>query len=61
MINVNLGVNDGKLAISVDLTEEHGRSKSGKTIVIGSTQGNKQVEHDGEIYYVGVNVYKYPK
>lgn len=58
MQNVNVKV-DGKgiMTITVDTKKEFGLSKSGKTISIGSTQGNSEVE-DG--IFLGLNVYKYP-
>ena len=48
---------DGKgvMTIKVDITKEFGLSKSGKTIVIATTQGNKEVKG----VHVGLNVYKY--
>ena len=59
MDNVKLGVKDGKLIIEIDLTQEFGLSKSGKTISIASTKGNQKIE--GTDAVIGLNVYKYPK
>ena len=57
MLNTNLVVKEDKLIITVDLSKESGPSKSGKTIVVASTQGNQNVpEHAG--YKIGLNVYK---
>ena len=57
MTNVSMKVTGDKLVITVDLTKDAGPSKSGKSIVIASTQGNKQVKgHEGT--FVGLNVYK---
>jgi len=47
----------GIMTITVDTTKEFGPSKSGKTVCIATTEGNK--EHKG--VYVGLNVYRYPK
>jgi len=57
--NVELDVDGDDLTLTVDLTQEHGRSKSsGKTIVVGTTHGAQEVPgHDG--VYISVNVYKY--
>ena len=55
MLNVETEVKDNKLTITVDLTKEFGASKSGKTTIIASTQGNIKLE-TGE--FVGLNVYK---
>ena len=54
MVNVKFKMEKDELIIRVNLKEEHGRSKSGKTIIIASTQGNIAV--DGGT--MGLNVYK---
>ena len=54
MKNVETKVEGTKLIITVDLTKTFGPSKSGKTIIIASTEGNAKV---GEVT-VGLNVYK---
>lgn len=56
MQNVTMKVENNKLIIEVDLTKSFGPSKSGKTIVVASTQGNQR---EGEVM-IGLNVYKYP-
>lgn len=61
---IGMGVNCGikinadasRLTITIDLEQEHGPSKSGKTIVIASTKGNVQPAPG---IYLGVNCYKY--
>ena len=59
MQNVEWEIKGDKLIIEIDLTKEFGPSKSGKTITIASTRGNKQVEGTDAI--IGLNVYKYPE
>lgn len=54
MKNVETKIEGTKLIITVDLTKTFGPSKSGKTIIIASTEGNAKV---GEVT-VGLNVYK---
>ncbi len=57
MNNVTLTVEGHILTAKVDLSKECGSSKSGKSIVIGTTSGNKPIEgHDG--VKIGLNVYK---
>jgi len=57
MLNTRLTVKENVLTIVVDLSKEAGPSKTGKTIVVASTQGNQNVDgHPG--YKVGLNVYK---
>jgi hypothetical protein len=63
MKNVQFKVQGHKLIITVDLNEEHGPSKSGKTIVIASTEGNVPLPgaaEDDDTVRIGLNVYKYP-
>lgn len=56
--NVAYEVKDGKLMIEVDLTKEFGRSASGKTIRIASTEGNMKVGDTPAI--MGLNIYRKP-
>ncbi len=59
MQNVKMEVKGNKLSIEIDLAEEFGPSKSGKTITVASTRGNQRVE--GTDVIIGLNAYKYPK
>ncbi len=51
---------DGEiLKLEIDLSKDYGKSKSGKTKVVASTEGNMPVpEHTN--MRIGVNIYKYP-
>jgi hypothetical protein len=60
MRNVEMKVAKGILTITVDLNKTIGPSKSGKTILIGSTDGNATVVGHTEDVRVGLNVYKFP-
>lgn len=53
--NIKYEVKGDKLVIEVDLTKDYGESKSGKSIQIASSQGNKEVADN---VFVGLNVYK---
>ena len=55
MVNVDIKTDKKKLTITVDLTKNHGASKSGKSTIIASTQGNENI---GNGIVVGLNVYK---
>ena len=57
MKNVEMTVEENILTIKVDLTKEFGRSSSGKTIIVASTEGNVSVPAHEEMK-VGLNVYK---
>lgn len=49
---------DGKiLTITVDISKEFGKSSSGKSIIIGSTEGNVSIP-DKEDIKIGLNVYR---
>ena len=54
--NVTSWVEGDKLMIEVDLSVDTEPSGSGKTLIIATTKGNKQV-HDG--VFAGLNVYRY--
>lgn len=56
--NVEVKVDGKKAIITIDLAKDYGRSKSGKTIIVASTKGGKQIA-DG--ITLGLNCYKYPK
>jgi len=57
MKNVEMKMEDNILTIKVDLTKEFGPSSSGKTIIIGSTEGNVAIPENEEVK-IGLNVYK---
>jgi len=57
--NVDMKLNGTILTITVDITKEFGLSSSGKSIIIGSTEGNVAVEGKEDVK-VGLNVYRKP-
>lgn len=56
MRNVELEVKNDVLTIRVDLSKSFGRSKSGKTTIVASTDGNVTVP--GSDAKIGLNIYK---
>jgi hypothetical protein len=56
MKNVEMEIRENILTIKVDLGKEFGPSASGKTIIIGSTEGN--VSLPGREEKIGLNVYR---
>ncbi len=56
MKNVNMEIENGILKLVVDLSKEFGPSKSGKTTIIASTEGNKPIP--GRQEKIGLNIYK---
>jgi hypothetical protein len=58
MKNVEMTVEGDTLIIKVDLSKDFGPSKSGKTVIVASTEGNATVP--GRSEKVGLNVYRYP-
>jgi hypothetical protein len=57
MKNVHVSVKDSVLTLTVNLKQTYGASKSGKSTVIASTEGNLLVEGTKDTY-IGLNVYK---
>jgi len=57
MRNVTMAVKGSTLTITVDLAKQFGESKSGKSVVIASTDGNVNVKGTTDIK-LGLNVYK---
>ena len=57
MKNVTMETKGQNLVLTVDLSKSFGASSSGKTIIIGTTEGNQPIPgHPG--VSVGLNVYK---
>lgn len=57
MKNVQLTLDGKDLVIRVDLSQNGEISKSGKSIVIASTEGNKSVPGKEEVK-IGLNIYR---
>ena len=59
MKNINMVVDkDNILTIKVDLNENFGESKSGKSEIIASTEGNVALDDELSNIKIGLNVYK---
>lgn len=59
MKNVDIKQVGKKLVITVDLSADLGFSKTGKSRIIASTEGNERINANGQgEVYLGVNVYK---
>ncbi|HAG10170.1 MAG TPA: hypothetical protein DCK76_01990 [Desulfotomaculum sp.] len=57
MKNCEMKLTGNILTITVDISKEFGRSSSGKSIIIGSTEGNVSIP-DKEDIKIGLNVYR---
>ena len=57
MKNVEVKVEKKKLVIEIDLTKDYGPSKSGKTTIIASTEGNMKIPGTDDVV-LGLNLYK---
>lgn len=55
MINCQMTRDGNKLIIVVDLSREHGPSKSGHTTIIATTNGNAPIA--GTAAKIGLNIY----
>ena len=58
MKNIEMTIENETLVIKIDLSKEFGPSKSGKTIIVASTEGNISVPEREE--KIGLNLYRYP-
>lgn len=60
MKNVYAEIVNGKMVIEIDLAQSFGPSKSGKTEIIATTEGNSAFTiNDNETVFLGLNLYKY--
>lgn len=61
MINVEQTIENGILTLKMDLTQRHGPSKSGKTTIVASSEGNQSVDYEDlaedEEIKLGLNLY----
>jgi hypothetical protein len=56
MKNIDMVVEGDVLTIKVDLSQRFGKSSSGKSIIIASTEGNQSVPNNDDIK-IGLNIY----
>jgi hypothetical protein len=56
MQNISMTKKGDILTITIDTSKTFGVSKSGKSIIVASTEGNKPVP-EADKMYIGVNVY----
>jgi hypothetical protein len=57
MKNIDMAVSGNILTIKVDLSKSFGPSKSGKTIIVATSEGNIPIPGREDIK-VGLNIYK---
>lgn len=57
MKNVKMTRNNSRLLIDIDLSVPGEESKSGKSVIIASTEGNKDVPDTNGIK-IGLNIYR---
>ena len=58
MKNVDYEIKGKIMTIKIDITQSFGASKSGKSEIIASTEGNKKITVEGSDIYLGLNCYK---
>ena len=57
MKNCEMKVTGNILTITVDVSKDFGKSSSGKSVVIASTEGNVTIPETDDIK-IGLNIYK---
>jgi hypothetical protein len=60
MKNCEMKLTGNILTITVDVSKDFGKSASGKSIIIASTEGNVSIPEKEEIK-IGLNIYKKPQ
>ncbi|EIW15622.1 MULTISPECIES: hypothetical protein [Pelosinus] len=56
MKNIDMAVVGDVLTIKVDLSQRFGKSSSGKSIIIATTEGNQSIPGNDDIK-IGLNIY----
>ncbi|MDR3540704.1 MAG: hypothetical protein P4L69_07000 [Desulfosporosinus sp.] len=59
MKNCEMKLDGNILTITVDISKEFGKSASGKSMIIASTEGNVSIPDKEEIK-IGLNIYRKP-
>ena len=59
MKNCEMKLDGNILTIMVDISKEFGKSASGKSIIISSTEGNVSIPEKEDIK-IGLNIYRKP-
>ena len=57
MKNIEMNISADKLTVVVDLKKNFGKSKTGKSIIIATTEGNQSLPYK-ESMKMGLNIYK---
>lgn len=57
MKNCEMKLTGNMLTITVDVSKDFGKSSSGKSVIIASTEGNVSIPEKNDIK-IGLNVYK---
>ena len=57
MKNIEMNITADKLTVVVDLKKNFGKSKTGKSIIIATTEGNQSLAYK-ESMKLGLNLYK---
>jgi hypothetical protein len=55
--NVKMKIDGNQLVITVDLLKRCGPSKSGKTVIVATSEGNATLPHPFEHIALGLNAY----
>jgi len=56
--NILYSISGTKLTLVIDLAQDFGPSKSGKSVIIATTSGNKTMKYGDKEIKVGINIYR---
>ena len=59
MKNIKTHIDENILTIQIDLNKEYGPSKSGKTIIVGSTYGTTSIDNQSNVK-INITAFKKP-
>lgn len=58
MSNLEIKTEGNNIIITIDTTKTQGPSRSGKSMIVATTSGNKKIETPNGVVTLGINAYK---
>lgn len=58
MTNVDMKVEGNILTIKVDLSQDHGKSSTGKTTTVATSHGYQEIVHNNTIFKLNLHLLK---
>jgi len=58
MQNVQIETKEDRIIITIDTSKTLGPSRSGKSVIVATTGGNKKIDTPNGVISLGINAYK---